>query len=247
VPVIWHDNTILFGDPSFPVECEIKDLTLAEFEALGKLAADGSASKLAVIRTFKHKVTRQRLGARSKWHCSSDDTFPTLEAVFAAVPAHVAFDIEVKMTTPDDLVSWRAGWLAGRQAGGLRCVAEAGCGCGWWWAWAGGRAGGGRAGPRLARGPARGRARLLSRPAALLHRRSTRPPRRWSAWWPASCRCAGCRARAPSVLGCSGPLGAPACRASPSPAPAHLPRPAVPAGGGAQQRRRRAHHRVQLL
>ncbi len=37
------------------------------------------------------------------WEVSTEDHFPTLREVFAGVPGHVSFDIEVKMTTPNDV------------------------------------------------------------------------------------------------------------------------------------------------
>lgn len=37
------------------------------------------------------------------WEVATEDEFPTLEEVFAGLPSHIAFDIEVKMTTPNDL------------------------------------------------------------------------------------------------------------------------------------------------
>lgn len=38
------------------------------------------------------------------WEVSTDDELPTLSEVFAAVPQEVGFDIEVKMTTPHDIL-----------------------------------------------------------------------------------------------------------------------------------------------
>jgi glycerophosphodiester phosphodiesterase len=37
------------------------------------------------------------------WEVKTDDALPTLAEVFAALPPHVGFDIEVKLATPDDL------------------------------------------------------------------------------------------------------------------------------------------------
>ena len=39
----------------------------------------------------------------SVWEVEHEDEFPTLLEVFEQVPAHVAFDIEIKMTSPSDL------------------------------------------------------------------------------------------------------------------------------------------------
>ncbi len=38
------------------------------------------------------------------WQCTEEDELPTLAEVFQRVPPHVGFDIEVKMTTPDDVL-----------------------------------------------------------------------------------------------------------------------------------------------
>jgi glycerophosphodiester phosphodiesterase len=40
---------------------------------------------------------------RRRWCCEVDDAFPTLEQLFGTLPAHLAFNIEVKMATPDSL------------------------------------------------------------------------------------------------------------------------------------------------
>jgi glycerophosphodiester phosphodiesterase len=37
------------------------------------------------------------------WRCDQEDGFPTLAEVFAALPPWVAFDLEIKMATPDDM------------------------------------------------------------------------------------------------------------------------------------------------
>lgn len=40
----------------------------------------------------------------SAWQVDEEDEFPTLLEVFEKLPPHIAFDIEIKMTTPDDVV-----------------------------------------------------------------------------------------------------------------------------------------------
>ena len=40
----------------------------------------------------------------SAWQVDEEDEFPTLLEVFEKLPSHIAFDIEIKMTTPDDVV-----------------------------------------------------------------------------------------------------------------------------------------------
>jgi len=123
-PVLWHDNTIDFGDPEAPSRALIADLTLAEFKALGSITAgSASATRLAVVRSFWSEEAapppaaaapvalsparaasppRSRTPPRA-WRCARDEGFPTLEEVFGALPPGVGFDIEVKMATPDDL------------------------------------------------------------------------------------------------------------------------------------------------
>ncbi|KAI8464758.1 MAG: PLC-like phosphodiesterase [Monoraphidium minutum] len=127
VPVLWHDNTVDFGDPSAPSRAPVADLTLAEFKALGSITASGAgATRLAVVRSFWEEAPalapplaaapppaaaptprgasppRGRSPPRA-WRCARDEGFPTLEEVFAALPPGVGFDIEVKMATPDEL------------------------------------------------------------------------------------------------------------------------------------------------
>jgi glycerophosphodiester phosphodiesterase len=121
VPVIWHDDHVEYGDPSDPNQCAVAELTSAEFQALGTLSASGKCQQLAVVRRFKHAAaakaatqpqeavvaalagTEPSTPQRRRWCCEVDDTFPTLEQLFGALPAHLAFNIEVKMATPSDM------------------------------------------------------------------------------------------------------------------------------------------------
>ncbi|KAF6264812.1 Glycerophosphoryl diester phosphodiesterase family-domain-containing protein [Scenedesmus sp. NREL 46B-D3] len=132
VPVIWHDNFVEYGDPSRPTQCAIADLTAAEFQALGSLSASGKCQKLAVVRRFKRAAPAGASGldgaailqavaaaaadgsaagadfsaaARQRWCCEADDGFPTLEQLFSTLPPQLAFNIEVKMATPDELAA----------------------------------------------------------------------------------------------------------------------------------------------
>eukprot|EP00775_Hariotina_reticulata_P010736 gene10736-10892_t len=120
VPVVWHDNLVEYGDPAQPTQCHVSDLTAAEFQALGHLSASGRCQQLSVVRRFR-TVTREaaalsailppqaaphgeRVPAqRLRWCCEADDSFPTLEQLFSSLPSNLAFNIEVKMVTPDDL------------------------------------------------------------------------------------------------------------------------------------------------
>jgi glycerophosphodiester phosphodiesterase len=54
VPVVWHDDTVEFGDPSRPSQVAVSELTAAEFQALGALSASGKCQQLSVVRRFKH-------------------------------------------------------------------------------------------------------------------------------------------------------------------------------------------------
>jgi glycerophosphodiester phosphodiesterase len=120
VPVIWHDDHVEYGDPSDPNQCLVAELTAAEFQALGALSASGKCQQLSVVRKFKHaaaakaasepqEAASMAVGSESltqqrrRWCCEVDDAFPTLEQLFGTLPAHLAFNIEVKMATPDSL------------------------------------------------------------------------------------------------------------------------------------------------
>jgi glycerophosphodiester phosphodiesterase len=119
VPVVWHDNTVEYGDPAQPTQCAIADLTAAEFQALGELSASGKCQQLSVVRRFRHAAgkaaadmpsslqaaltTDAAITQRMRWCCEADDSFPTLEQLFKTLPTHLAFNIEVKMATSDDL------------------------------------------------------------------------------------------------------------------------------------------------
>lgn len=131
VPVVWHDNLVEYGDPTRPTQCAVVDLTAAEFQALGSLSASGKCQQLAVVRRFKRAAPSGAGGldgaavlqavaaaadssagaaadvvpaaARQRWCCEADDGFPTLEQLFSSLPPQLAFNIEVKMATPDEL------------------------------------------------------------------------------------------------------------------------------------------------
>jgi glycerophosphoryl diester phosphodiesterase len=121
VPVIWHDDHVEYGDPLDPNQCPVAELTSAEFQALGALSASGKCQQLSVVRRFKHAAAAKAAAEpqaalsvslvggepstpqRRRWCCEVDDAFPTLEQLFGALPAHLAFNIEVKMATPDSM------------------------------------------------------------------------------------------------------------------------------------------------
>lgn len=114
VPVLWHDDDVVFGDsPSSPQSALVKDLTLEQFTALcGPAPSAPSAPSVPpgawsckLLRRFRDKATHQWRDAIEPWTAAQDDVLPSLDAVFRAVPAHVGFDIEVKMTTGEDVVN----------------------------------------------------------------------------------------------------------------------------------------------
>ncbi|GFR40891.1 hypothetical protein Agub_g1543, partial [Astrephomene gubernaculifera] len=126
VPVIWHDDDVVTGPADHPSKPQIKDLTLAELQTLcgssgryqpgGSHEGRGSGSDSGgsssggdppggeLMRLFRDRVTRQWGSGYLPWRCDQDDAIPTLEAVFASMPPEIGFDIEIKMTTGDDVV-----------------------------------------------------------------------------------------------------------------------------------------------
>lgn len=66
--------------------------------ALGA-SSGGSNDTAAAAVVMKPTPTPQR----QRWCCEVDDAFPTLEQLFGALPPHLAFNIEVKMATPDEM------------------------------------------------------------------------------------------------------------------------------------------------
>ncbi|KAG2444173.1 hypothetical protein HYH02_009112 [Chlamydomonas schloesseri] len=158
IPIIWHDDDVVFGAVDAPQRPMVKDLTLAELQALcgrntaaataaGSGAADlassdshhhhavlrggsedgstvssprggsedgsistaddgahGGRPRSKLLRLFRDRSTRQAGTQYEPWACTEDDSIPTLEAVFRAMPPEVGFDIEIKMTTGDDVV-----------------------------------------------------------------------------------------------------------------------------------------------
>jgi glycerophosphodiester phosphodiesterase len=96
VPVIWHDNIMLHGSPSAPSASTISDLTYSDLQAI----------QPSLLRYFSDSTGYVR--ELSSWVVEEDDTLPTLEMVLNALPEHVAVNIEVKMTTPDDIAQTSA-------------------------------------------------------------------------------------------------------------------------------------------
>lgn len=154
VPVVWHDNYMVFGDSANPSSLPISQLSLAEFKSLAPIRSSSSfsapsfnctlddgdededmdmalagASPQSTISsisitttstctniihsssslsypTFLMRQGRNDLPALPgdpslrQWQVQQEDDLPTLKEVFEAMPAAVAFDIEIKMTTP---------------------------------------------------------------------------------------------------------------------------------------------------
>lgn len=86
VPVVWHDDDIVFGRPGSPQAVKIADVAAEEFCLLGQLAASRSALLPGVLRRFWDARTQQQHESHSAWHSHDDDGFPTLEDVFKNVP-----------------------------------------------------------------------------------------------------------------------------------------------------------------
>ena len=99
IPVIWHDNYVVTGDPQAPTFRKISQISLAEFKGLCSTAGFSAAQPL--LRKF-HKQDGSLMPNYSMWRVVNDAELPTLEELFSAMPADVGFDIEVKLTTPND-------------------------------------------------------------------------------------------------------------------------------------------------
>lgn len=94
IPVIWHDDDVVYGQPDKPQVCMVKDLDLADFQQLSTPAYPGRASR--ILRKFRNRDTHIRAPEYSPWECEMDDSLPTLEEIFKQVPVSVGFDIEVR-------------------------------------------------------------------------------------------------------------------------------------------------------
>lgn len=105
VPVIWHDDQIITRRPGVPPShTAVKDHSLSDFTSLVQ-QLDGSTWTTEVVRTFRNRETRKATDSLTPWQCQQDDKLPTLQQVFQELPEHVGFDIEVKMTVPDDILA----------------------------------------------------------------------------------------------------------------------------------------------
>lgn len=128
VPVVWHDTYVVAGDPSQPESRLIADMSLAEFRLLAPInghleladpalmearpATSGSgsntggggtppSSRAALLRQHRNdEPAVSHEPTLRAWEVDEEDQLPILAEVFAALPSSIAFDIEVKMTTP---------------------------------------------------------------------------------------------------------------------------------------------------
>lgn len=99
VPVIWHDNFVVTGDPLAPNFRMISDITLAEFKGL--CSSRGFSAEQPLLRQF-HRQDGTLMPDYTVWRVAQDAELPTLADLFHNLPANVGFDIELKLTTPND-------------------------------------------------------------------------------------------------------------------------------------------------
>lgn len=128
VPVVWHDNYVVYGGHESPVSKLISELTLVEFRALapinqldtdarstsaGRSTPEGSSPESSLHgSSASSSLLRQLRNADPAvaneptlrpWHVAQDDGLPTLVEVFAGLPPSMPLDIEIKMATPNTL------------------------------------------------------------------------------------------------------------------------------------------------
>ena len=99
VPVIWHDNYVVTGNPAAPTFRMISELTLAEFKGL--CSTEGFPATQPLLRQF-HRQDGTLMPDYTVWRAVQDSELPTLAELFSSLPAAIGFDIELKLTTPDN-------------------------------------------------------------------------------------------------------------------------------------------------
>ena len=52
VPVLWHDDDVVYGSPESPLKPRVQDLTLAEFQATNE-------PPTSLLRLFQDGATRR--------------------------------------------------------------------------------------------------------------------------------------------------------------------------------------------
>lgn len=89
VPILGHVPTVCLQIVTTTSacgrrQCEVKDLTLAQFQALVKHSDASGAPEWAtnVVRHFRSKQTSQGVPGDAPWVCDRDDNLPTLREVF---------------------------------------------------------------------------------------------------------------------------------------------------------------------
>ena len=147
MPIIFHDNFVVFGDQSRPTSSLVKHLSVADFKSLAPINSmsdlqslvGGSDDDAMSTISFPRGASSDSLGSSPPggspvnglsprgntrllrkhrnaepavpfepslhpWEVSTEDELPTLAEVFTAIPQEIGFDIEVKMTTPNDIL-----------------------------------------------------------------------------------------------------------------------------------------------
>ena len=115
VPVIWHDNYVVTGTPDRFVNRLISDLSYDEFVSLVPASADLARQKAGQVAGLRAedvegstRLLRALVGDEpvdpgnptvAGWEADSESRLPSLAELFAAIPPHVAFDIEIKVAT----------------------------------------------------------------------------------------------------------------------------------------------------
>ncbi|GAX85412.1 hypothetical protein CEUSTIGMA_g12828.t1 [Chlamydomonas eustigma] len=114
IPVLWHDDTILQQSQELEkggvIDTEkqtqasstyVKDIHINDFKKIVTASStEGSQYGTQLVREFRGVKTRAQLpGPLLPWICQVEDSLPTLEELFQAVPPSCGFDIEIKMTS----------------------------------------------------------------------------------------------------------------------------------------------------
>ena len=154
VPVIFHDNYLVFGESASPASSLIKDMSMGDFKNAAPFRSGMNSDSTALAGMSDEEVLSTArlplldgsspvmgnspvrgqspvmgsspsnsagnfmLGGKllrkhnndapaepsepslHPWSVPQEDDLPTLEELFQAIPEHVGFDIEIKMTTP---------------------------------------------------------------------------------------------------------------------------------------------------
>ena len=115
VPVIWHDDSIEMMQvysqgqrqrqrQRMITSTRIADMDLRDFKSAvlptGNSQLQQQQQQQQLVRHFRGATSRAFLEETLlPWKCASEDELPTLSELFMAVPRHVAFNIEIKVTS----------------------------------------------------------------------------------------------------------------------------------------------------